>query len=144
MGVLLDTSVVVRAERLGWDEGFLLRKMFELVGDEESGIPSVVLAELLHGIYREPIGPRRTARRAFLRELTKDVPVAPFGEAAAELVGRIGAEQASVGTIIPFPDLMIGATALSLGYAILTSNVRHFRMIPGLRVIEFQDSLGRG
>ncbi len=63
--------------------------------------------------------------------------MAPFGEAAAELAGKLGAEQAASGIVIPGNDLMIGATALSLGYAILTANVRHFRMIPGLQVIDF-------
>jgi predicted nucleic acid-binding protein len=136
--------VIVRAERLRWTEAVLLRTVVELVGDEELGISSIALAELLHGIYREPPGPKRDARRALLHKITHGVPVAPFGEAAAELTGRIGAQQAAAGLVIPYNDLMIGATALSLGYAILTSNVRHFRMIPGLQVIEFQDHLGRG
>jgi predicted nucleic acid-binding protein len=30
---------------------------------------------------------------------------------------------------------MIGATALELGYRLMTTNLRHFRMIPGLQVI---------
>jgi predicted nucleic acid-binding protein len=41
----------------------------------------------------------------------------------------------SNGVVIPFADLLIGATALQLGYAICTRNVRHFRLIPGLEVI---------
>jgi predicted nucleic acid-binding protein len=32
-------------------------------------------------------------------------------------------------------DLLIGATALEIGYAVVTANVRHFRLIPGLNVI---------
>ena len=31
-------------------------------------------------------------------------------------------------------DLLIGATALELGYSAVTHNVRHFRMIPALEV----------
>jgi predicted nucleic acid-binding protein len=127
----------VRAERLRWTEAVLLRMVVEAVGDEDLGISSIALAELLHGIYREAPGARRDARRALLRKITDDVPVVPFGEAAAELAGKLGAEQAAVGVVIPSNDLMIGATALSLGYAILTVNVRHFRMIPGLQVIDF-------
>jgi len=34
-------------------------------------------------------------------------------------------------------DLMIGATAIFAGFSILTFNLRHFRMIPGLHVIPF-------
>jgi tRNA(fMet)-specific endonuclease VapC len=127
----------VRAERLRWTEVVLLRNVVDVVGDEELGISSVALAELLHGIYREPTVSRRDARRSLLARITEGVTVAPFGEAAAELTGRLGAQQAAAGMMIPNNDLMIGATALSLGFAVLTVNVRHFRMIPGLKVIDF-------
>lgn len=36
-----------------------------------------------------------------------------------------------------FEDLSIGVTALSLGYAIATLNVRHFERIPNLTIIKF-------
>jgi predicted nucleic acid-binding protein len=39
--------------------------------------------------------------------------------------------------MLPFNDLMIAAAAIEQGYAVLTGNVRHFQMIPGLRVISF-------
>ena len=35
----------------------------------------------------------------------------------------------------PLADLLIGATALELGYSVLTSNRRHFGQIPGLTVV---------
>lgn len=35
---------------------------------------------------------------------------------------------------MPTADLWIGATALELGFAVATGNVRHFRSIPALRV----------
>jgi len=34
-----------------------------------------------------------------------------------------------------FTDLLIGATALSLGFSVLTTNMRHFKLIPGLNVL---------
>jgi hypothetical protein len=33
-------------------------------------------------------------------------------------------------------DLLIGATALSLGFKVLTGNLRHFQRIPGLAVVQ--------
>jgi predicted nucleic acid-binding protein len=53
----------------------------------------------------------------------------------AELAGRIEGEQASRGVSIAFEDLLIGATALHLGYAVVTLNLRHFQRIPGLSVV---------
>ena len=37
--------------------------------------------------------------------------------------------------VIATADLLIGITALHYGYALGTRNVRHFKMIPGLKVV---------
>ena len=39
---------------------------------------------------------------------------------------------------MPLADLIIGACALELGYAVATHNVRHFQLIPGLDVRQFR------
>jgi predicted nucleic acid-binding protein len=54
----------------------------------------------------------------------------------AQLAGKIEGEQAASGVSIPFEDLLIGTTALHLGYSVATLNVRHFRLIPGLSVVK--------
>ena len=41
------------------------------------------------------------------------------------------------GIRLAFEDLLIGATALELGYSVATANVRHFRLVPGLSVVQF-------
>jgi len=46
------------------------------------------------------------------------------------------AEKAAKGIILPLGDLIIGACALDLGYAIGTGNARDFRRIPGLKIIQ--------
>jgi predicted nucleic acid-binding protein len=51
------------------------------------------------------------------------------------LAGRLDGEQQSKGVIIPFADLLIEATAHSLGYSELTVNVRRFERIPGLPLV---------
>jgi hypothetical protein len=38
--------------------------------------------------------------------------------------------------LIPLSDLLIGATALELGYRIGTASFRHFQLIPELNVIQ--------
>lgn len=54
----------------------------------------------------------------------------------ARLAGRIEGQQTAQGVRIAFPDLLIGVTALHLGYAVATLNIRHFRLIPGLSVVQ--------
>jgi predicted nucleic acid-binding protein len=51
------------------------------------------------------------------------------------LAGRIDGEQTAKGVVIPFTDLLIGARALSLGFSVMTTNLRHFKLIPGLNII---------
>jgi len=52
----------------------------------------------------------------------------------ARTAGRIDAELQDRGIRIAFPDLLIGVSALELGYGIGTANVRHFARIPGLAI----------
>jgi hypothetical protein len=70
---------------------------------------------------------RRNAGRQFLDELKATVPVHPVTEATAEIIARIGSEQAANGINLPLADLIIGACALELGYAIGTHNARDFK-----------------
>jgi predicted nucleic acid-binding protein len=76
-------------------------------------------------------------RRKFLDELKANIPVQPVTESTAEIVGKISAERAAQGVNLPLADLIIGACALELGYAVATVNLRDFNRIPGLRVIQF-------
>ena len=57
-------------------------------------------------------------RRQFLDELKAHVPIHPVTESTAEIIGRIGAEEAAKGITLPLADLIIGACALELGYAV--------------------------
>jgi len=52
------------------------------------------------------------------------------------IAGQIDGESQAPGTSLPLSDLLIGVTALELGYSVATSNVRHFRSIPGLSVVQ--------
>ena len=55
---------------------------------------------------------------------------------------RVDAEMKKAGLVIATADLLIGVTALHHRYAIGTRNVRHFRMIPGLKVVPLQAGKG--
>ena len=107
----------------------------EAVGDVAIVISSLTVAELAHGIYRAKTPERSRQRRQFLDELMAHVSVHPITGATAEIIARIGAEQAAKGVNLPLADLIIGACALELSYAVGTANVRDFNRIPGLNVV---------
>jgi predicted nucleic acid-binding protein len=136
MGLILDSSVVIAAERRGDNVTQMLRQIVAATGDQRTVLSSVGLTELVHGIYRAQTAEARSRRDSFIRELLNDVEVYPYTKETALLAGKIDGEQQSQGIIIPFGDLLIGATALEVGYSMLTANVRHFRLIPGLTVVQ--------
>jgi predicted nucleic acid-binding protein len=97
-------------------------------------LSAVGLTELAHGIHRAQTPEVRARRDAFVRELLDVVEVYPYTKETARLAARIDGEQQRQGITIPFADLLIGATALEVDYSLVTVNMRHFQMIPGLTV----------
>jgi len=136
MGIVLDSSVVIAAERRGDTVSQFLKQILTKLGDQEAVLSSIGLVELVHGIHRARAPEIRQQRENFIHELLADVAVYPFTEDLALLAGKIDAEQQMRGVNIPFADLLIGATALALGYSVLTGNLRHFQKIPGLSVTQ--------
>ena len=136
MGVILDSSVLIAAERGGQSVRDILKRVQAKQGETESALSAVTIVELTHGIYRARNDTDRERRRAFTDELLRDMTVHLITLEIAQLAGRVEGEQAARGISIAFEDLLIGATALHLNYSVATSNVRHFRLIPKLSVVQ--------
>ena len=81
---------------------------------------------------------RRADRDAFWeriqRQILPRVGILALGLREALLAGDVLAELSLHGKRIGPEDLLIGATALAHGYAVVTDNVRHFARIPTLQV----------
>ena len=134
LGLILDSSVIIAAERKRQTVEQLLTSVGQAFGEVEIAISAVTLAELVHGVARANTPEIRTARRAFIDELKKHVPVHPVTDSTAEIAGQINDKQAAKGITLPVDDLLIGASAIEQGYAVATLNTRHFGKIPGLLV----------
>jgi tRNA(fMet)-specific endonuclease VapC len=136
--MILDSSVIISAERRGHSVRQILEQVHASQGETEIGLSVVTVAELVHGVhgaYRAQTQTQRGRRLEFIERLCRDVPVHPVTLDIARLVGRIEGEQEAKGVQFAFEDLVIGATALHLGYAVMTLNARHFQRIPGLSVV---------
>ena len=136
MGIVLDTSVLITGERRGEGVQAIIQRVLTIQGEQDAALSVVTLVELTHGIYRARTDADRERRRAFAQELRRDVAVIPVTAEIAELAGRIEGEQAARGISIAFEDLLIGATALHMNYAVVRLNLRHFQMIPSLSVVQ--------
>jgi predicted nucleic acid-binding protein len=128
---MLDSTAAVAAERQGKNARQLLETVTLETGDEGIAVSVVTLLELAHGITRADTTERRERRQRFLDELLTGVPIQPV---TVPIALRAGQSQTR-GVRIPLSDLLIGASALELGYGVGTANVRHFQLIPGLNVI---------
>jgi tRNA(fMet)-specific endonuclease VapC len=136
MGLIVDSSVIIAAERRGETVQQLIEAIIAGTGDQEAALSAVGLTELVHGIYRAGTAERRIRRESFIQELLATVTVYPYTRETALLAGKIDGEQRQRGVVIPLADLLIGATALSINYKVLTTNLSHFQQIPGLSVIK--------
>jgi predicted nucleic acid-binding protein len=137
MGLILDSSMLIPAERKGRNARQALSEIARRVAGEDVAISVVTLIELAHGAARADTLERRTMRRQFLHELTTALPVHPVTVAVALRTGQLDGENAAKGLRVALSDLLIGVTALELGYCVATVNVRHFQMVPGLEVVHF-------
>jgi predicted nucleic acid-binding protein len=125
---------MVAAERQGMNARQMLSYIQSRTGDDSIAISVISLLELAHGLARADTPQRRAKRQQFLSELMSAVPLQEVTAPVALLAGRIDGHAQAKGVRIPLSDLLIGATAIDIGYAVATHNLRHFAMIPELIV----------
>ena len=63
------------------------------------------------------------------------LPIHPVTMSVALRTGQIDGENQAKGVRLPLSDLLIGVTALELGFSVATRNLRHFQMILGLSLV---------
>jgi tRNA(fMet)-specific endonuclease VapC len=127
MAVLIDTSVLVGAERRG-------QSLDRTIGDQDRAISVITASELLHGVHRARNGAIRAQRSAFVEHLLSAIEPIPITIAVARAHAEIWSALESSGNPIGAHDLWIAATALSLGMTVATANARDFERVPGLAV----------
>jgi tRNA(fMet)-specific endonuclease VapC len=131
VGTLIDASVLIAAERLTLD----LDATLSAHAQEPVGIATITASELLHGVHRAASAAQRRRRETFVERLLAVVPVFPFDLGTARIHASLWAGLASKGATIGSHDLLIGATAIALGYRVTTRDRRSFAKIPGLEVV---------
>jgi tRNA(fMet)-specific endonuclease VapC len=135
LGLVVDSSIVIDAERKHQTIEDLLTAIRQRFGEVEIVISAMTVAELVHAVERAQTPEIRQRRRAFIDELKKHVPVQPVTDESGELAGTISGRLAAKGIKIQVDDLLIGVAALEQGYAVATLNRRHFEKIPDLIVV---------
>jgi len=134
VGLILDSSVVIAAERLGQTAYQMLEAISQQKQDPEIAISVVTVVELAHGIARADTPQRRAGRQQFLDDLLAGMPVHPVTVPIALRAGQADGQMQAAGKRMALADLLIGSTALELGYSVATANLRHFALLPDLLI----------
>jgi tRNA(fMet)-specific endonuclease VapC len=101
MGIILDSSLLIAAER----ERFDLPAFHTAHGEETFQIAAITASELLHGVERAADAKTRGRRLRFVESVLSDYAVAPFGLREAREHNRIWAVLEGHGDLIGPPRL---------------------------------------
>lgn len=121
--VVLDTNVIVAHFRTkkGHEEAF---------GDLRLHLPHVVVAELFAGAFKsDRPDHNRGLVETFLRTATLLTPDLH----TAEIYGKVWADLATDGRMIPQNDIWVAAAALQSGMPLVTNDA-HFGNVDGLEI----------
>jgi tRNA(fMet)-specific endonuclease VapC len=126
--ILLDSDVLIEVLKMR-------EPAFSFVNDlrsrgEEIGTLSICAAEVLRGARRYP------AQAGAVADALAGLPQVPFGPAAARRFGVIMDALDRAGRPVGATDGFIAAATLEAGARIVTLNVKEFRRVPGLEVLE--------
>ena len=130
MRYLLDTNICSHFHR---GTGAIAARLGELPEGAEFYLSVVVEGELLYGInHAAPIARARLVQAVGM-VLRRAADVLPVTRAVADRYGRLKAELAIRGSLIPSNDIWVAATALEAGLILVTDDA-HFDRVQGLTV----------
>ncbi|CAN5891821.1 MAG: PIN domain-containing protein [Gemmatimonadota bacterium] len=137
MGLLIDSTLLIHAERNQFTPEQLVAAILDRHGDLELALSAMSAGELLHGCWRADTPARRARRGEFVEALLAVVPVVAITLPIMRVFAEVDARLRAAGSRLPTSDLLIASSALARGDEVLTGNLRHFRQVPGLTVHEW-------
>ena len=127
---MLDTNIVIYVIKRRPIE--LLEIFNRHVG--QMCISSITLAELLHGVEKSAMPDHNLLQ---VEDFISRLEVLTYGSKAAAHYGEIRADLERKGTPIGVNDLHIAGHARSEGLTLVSNNLREFRRVEALRLINW-------
>ena len=112
----------------------LVRRMRSSMAAGEVAISVVTRAETR---FDQALMDQRDKRRAGIDLLLQEMPVLEWTSNAADQYGALAAHLQAKGQPIGVLDSMIAAHALAAGLTVVTHNLRDFKRVPGLAVVDW-------
>ena len=139
MGLLIDSTMLVRAERRRQTPAQLVAALaLHWGGDTELALSVMTAGELLHGCWRADTPARRARREEFVEAVLAAIPAIPITLEVMRVFAQVDAQLSSAGARIPTSDLLIAATALCRGDQVVSDDPRHFERVPGLTLLRLE------
>jgi tRNA(fMet)-specific endonuclease VapC len=135
MGVLIDASILIEAERGRLD----IERHVARHGEDEAFLSVITASELLHGVHRATDSDIRARRAAFVEAVLVRLPLLAVDLSCARAHARLWAELRQSGAIIGPHDLWLAGTCVAHGLTMVTGNVREFARVPGLDIEVWTD-----
>ncbi len=107
---------------------------FKACGNTPKAISVITYGELVYGCRKSERVVENLARVHRLAEL---YPIIDISRSVMDSFGEIKASLSASGTTVDDFDLVIGCTALMLNYSVVSNNTKHYRKIPGLKVVNW-------
>ncbi len=129
---ILDTTTV--SDYLRGNKGIIDR--FRKTSYQNIYVTSITEYELEYGLLKKP-----NLRKAYggqLDLLYRQINHLDFDRSCALVAASIKQQLITAGTPISIEDVLIAAIALRHGFAVVTSNVKHFQKIESLEVVNWK------
>ena len=126
---ILDTNVVV--EILHGNRKII--EKIERIGRRDCCISEITIAELYYGAVKGG-NPKNFQDIAIVESLFEIIPI----YSAYLNYAKIRHHLVSKGIGIDTFDMLIGASAIQLGYTLVTHNIKHFERIPKIQLEDWQ------
>ncbi len=124
---MLDTNMVIYTIKNRPNQ---VRETFKQHQDQMC-ISAVTWGELIYGAEKSSHPERNLAD---IEQMAARLEIAPFEALAATHFGQLRAELYRIGKPIGPYDMMIAGHARSMGFILVTNNLKEFERVPGLRV----------
>ena len=128
MRYMLDTNICIYVIKHKPEK--VLRKL-QTIHPEDVCISSVTYAELVHGVEKSAAVEKN---RLALSMLLANMEILDFDVQAADCYRKIRADLEKKGRPIGPLDMMIAGHGQSLGYTVVTNNVKEFSRVGALRI----------
>jgi len=129
---LLDTDILIYSLK-GYPK---VIENFKLHADAPKSISVISYGELIYGANKSV---QIASNLAKVHRLQEIFPIIDASKAILECFGTLKAQLSRKGVTVADFDLLIGSTAITLGYTVVTNNEKHFSKIPDLKIANWME-----